>query len=589
MFRYVAAVALTAVGTGLAQFVPPGSNPYLTNVSLQANQLFTAVEQLRILTASDPRGPMRDLARSTEDYYQDTLRYVRMLKGNPDRGRVVREYKKLDRAGDECVAACRRLAGSLPGARLYQAAARIEFAGRQLAGAVYAGGGDDVGPPAPRVVRLCRALDDQATMLLRLATAAPNYNSIQAQFERELRGFTRAADQLRRVAESGADLSRLLAEYGPLLQRWEAVLVFFAPGSPLGESFQVRTQATYVNGLMTQLGRIVGRAWSPPVPQPLPLPGPGPQPPGPRGRALFAVGADAGGGPHVRVFQSGRAEDFHDFLAYDPDFRGGVRLALGDVDGDGIRDVITAPGPGGVPVVRVFNGRDYSLLTEFYAFDPGVLNGVYVATADITHSGRAEIVCGVGEGGAPVVRVFEGATGRQLVEFGAYERGFRGGVRVATGDVNGDGVADIVTAPGPGRAALIRAFDGRSPSNVLSQFDAYELTFLGGAYVSTAHLTGDRRVAIVTGAGEGGGPHVRVWDATRGLQSEFFPFDKTFRGGVRVACCDVNGDRVPDIVTVPGPGAPALVRVIDGRTQQQMFEFLAFDRWFAGGAFVGCR
>lgn len=591
MFRSIVAVAALAVAAAHAQPGPAGSNPYLSNVSIQANQLFYAVEQLRILVNADSRGPMRDLARSTEEYYEDALRFVRMLKSNPPRDRIVREYQKLDRSGDACVADCRRVAGTVPGARLYQAAARIEYADRQLSGAVFAGGaGGDEGPPAPRVVRLCRALDGQAETLLRLATATPNYNTVQAQFDRELKGFTRAADQMRRVAESGADLTRLLAEYGPLLQRWEAVLNYFAPGSPLGESSQVRIQASYVNGLMTQLGRVVGRAWSPPLPPPLPGPGPGPQPPGgPRGRALFAIGAGEGGGPHVRVFLSGRGDDFYDFLAYDPDFRGGVRVAMGDVDGDGFRDVITAPGPGGVPVVRVFSGRDYSLITEFFAFDPTMLNGVYVAAADITKNGRAEIICGVGEGGPPVVRVMEGATGRQLAEFGAYERGFRGGVRVASGDVNGDGISDIVTAPGPGRPALIRAFDGRNPQNVLTQFDAYELAFQGGAYVSTADLTGNRRANIITGAGEGGGPNVRVWDAAAGMQFEFFPFDRNFRGGVRVASRDVNGDGVPDIVTVPGPGAPAVVKVFDGRGRRELLEFLAFDRWFAGGAFVGSR
>ncbi|MFO0807714.1 MAG: VCBS repeat-containing protein [Gemmataceae bacterium] len=602
MFRRIlATVALAgAVGAAVAQFVPPGNNPYLTQVSLQANQLFYSVEQLRDLVNGELRGgQLQNLVRSTNEYYEDTLRFVRMLKSNPPRDRVVREYQRLDRVGDACVADCRRLGGTLQSAKLLQLASRIEYADRQLAGAVYAGGGE-AGPPAPRVVRLCRALDGQAETLLRLAIATPNFSPIQAQFDRQLKQFTRASDQLRRSAEANADLNRLAAEYGAVLPTWEAVLAYFAPGSPLGESSAVRTQATYVNNLMAQLGKVVGRNWQPPV-APIPPPGPGPGPgpvvpPGPvwpginqRQKALFAIGADAGGGPHVRVFQSGRVDDYFDFLAYDPDFRGGVRVALGDVDGDGIRDVICAPGPGSVPVIRVFSGRDYSLITEFFAFDQAVNNGVYVAAADITRNGRAEIICGVGEGGAPVVRVFEGATGRMLTEFGAYEKGFRGGVRVAVGDVNGDGIKDIVTAPGPGRPALIRVFDGRNAANVLAQFDAYEVAFQGGAFVAAADLTGDGRADIITGAGTGGGPNVRVWDIARGMQFEYFAYDRNFRGGVRIACRDLNGDGVPDIVCAPGPGLPSLIKVLDGRTRTVTAEFMAYDPRFVGGAFIGCR
>src|SRR5207247_9581892 len=143
--------------------------------------------------------------------------------------------------------------------------------------------------------------------------------------------------------------------------------------------------------------------------------------------------------------------------------------------------------PGMLSLVRVFNGRDLTLMREFLAFDGQYDRGVWVAAADIRRDGRAEIICGADEGGLPIVRVYDGATGQKLTEFAAYEPPFRGGVRVAVGDVNGDGIPDIITAPGPGRPSFVRVFDGRNPANVvLSQFDAYELTFIGGAFVAAA-------------------------------------------------------------------------------------------------------
>ena len=55
---------------------------------------------------------------------------------------------------------------------------------------------------------------------------------------------------------------------------------------------------------------------------------------------LFAAAAGAGGSPHVKVYAPGGSLRF-EFLAYGSGFTGGVRVATGDVDGDGIDDIIT--------------------------------------------------------------------------------------------------------------------------------------------------------------------------------------------------------------------------------------------------------
>jgi hypothetical protein len=66
------------------------------------------------------------------------------------------------------------------------------------------------------------------------------------------------------------------------------------------------------------------------------------------------------------------------FYAYDPAFAGGVRVAVGDVNGDGIPDIITGAGPGGGPEVRAFDATSLRPLADFFAYDPSYTGGVYV-------------------------------------------------------------------------------------------------------------------------------------------------------------------------------------------------------------------
>src|SRR6266542_3224234 len=72
----------------------------------------------------------------------------------------------------------------------------------------------------------------------------------------------------------------------------------------------------------------------------------------------------------------------------------------------------------------------------------------------------APLVVGPDAGGQPRVKVYDAVTGQLSMNFLAFESSFTGGVRVATGDVTGDGVPDIIAAKGPGGGSLVRVFDG---------------------------------------------------------------------------------------------------------------------------------
>jgi hypothetical protein len=105
-----------------------------------------------------------------------------------------------------------------------------------------------------------------------------------------------------------------------------------------------------------------------------------------------------------------------------------------------------------------------------------------VAAGDVNGDGRADIITGAGPGGSPLVNVFDGGTRSLLRSFMPLPASFRGGVRVAARDINGDGLADIITGAGPGGLAEVAVFDS-STLAMLVGFFAYNPTFHGGVYV----------------------------------------------------------------------------------------------------------
>lgn len=143
-----------------------------------------------------------------------------------------------------------------------------------------------------------------------------------------------------------------------------------------------------------------------------------------------------------------------------------------------------------------------------------------------------EVVTGSGPGGGPQIRMFK-IDGRVLGQFFAYEKNFRGGVDVATGDFDADGIDEVITAPGPGRLPEIRVFNRKGEK--LAEFLAYPESFRGGVTVAAADIDGDGTTEIITGAGPTGGPQVRVFHSDSELQTQFFAYPKDFRGGIDVA------------------------------------------------------
>jgi hypothetical protein len=312
-------------------------------------------------------------------------------------------------------------------------------------------------------------------------------------------------------------------------------------------------------------------------------------------RAITVTANDADGPPTVTVRDATTNRVMSSFDAYDSRFTGGVRVAVGYVNGDQTPDIITAPGPGGGPHVKVFDGATGDLLFQFMAYDVNFRGGVYVAAADVNGDGIDDIITGAGASGGPHVKVFDGLTGNVIYSFFAYDPAFRGGVEVAGGDTNGDGRADIITGAGPGGGPHVKVFSGAN-LGLLASFFAYDTAFRGGVFVAAGDVNGDGRADVITGAGPGGGPHVEAFDVQSGaLLRSFLAFTPASLGivtgtppnsGARVASYDVDLDGVDDFIVSTGRGNDPLVRIFRGTDLGIITQFDAANPTFLGGIFV---
>ncbi len=300
---------------------------------------------------------------------------------------------------------------------------------------------------------------------------------------------------------------------------------------------------------------------------------------------VYAVGSGAGPTANVTVYDMASGAIMFRVQPYGGAFRGGVHVAVCDITGDGVQDVIVAPGAGISPLVKIYEGATGRLFKSFYAYSPYWRGGVNVAVGDVNGDGRSDVVTGAEAGGGPNVKAFDGRSLLAFRNFMAYDSRFRGGVRVAVADTNGDGKAEIITAPAAGMSAVIKIFSDAT-GKLTSSFTAYDAAWTGGAYVAAGDLDGDGRAEIVTGADAGGIAHVKAFNALNFSIVASFASDANFNGGVRVAVRDIDGDGKAEIITAQGRGGNR-VRLFWGDGKDMLTSFLAGDLNNPSGVYVG--
>lgn len=196
--------------------------------------------------------------------------------------------------------------------------------------------------------------------------------------------------------------------------------------------------------------------------------------------ARIIVGYGPTNNPIINVFNGSTGAAMASFFAFDPTFKGGVRVSAGDVTGDGIPDIVAGQATGG-PIVRVFDGNDFTLISSFDAYSGNFTGGVNVAAGDVNGDNICEIAVGPTSGAQPI-RILNAISGAEIQNFFAFSPSFQGGVNVAASDHDRDGYDDIVMSVRGGGPPTVRVFSMFKGIN-LANFSAYADSYTGGTCV----------------------------------------------------------------------------------------------------------
>lgn len=223
-------------------------------------------------------------------------------------------------------------------------------------------------------------------------------------------------------------------------------------------------------------------------------------------------------------------------------------------------EIITSAGVGDMPDVEIIKNNG-DIKSSFLAYSKTFKGGVNVISADVDGDFNSEIITSPFSYLQSSIKIF-GENNKLKKEFLAYPKTMTSGVNISSIDLNDDGEYEIVTAPKGKYESQIKVFDKNGKQKL--SFLAYPKTFKGGVNLATCDLDGNSNYSIVTAPASSGGSHIRVFDKNGKIKKEFFAYNKNIIGGFSISCSDINNDNKDEIIIINNRDRKISLDVFEG-------------------------